>query len=522
MVLALLSIPFSVRVGAVAVSSPSEVGRIAAGDAHTCAIASNDVVWCWGDNTYGQLGSSAHASIPNGYALSPVQAAALPGGRVARRITSGNRHVCVLADDGTVWCWGENGFGQVGDSSLSNQPDPVQVTLGGAATLVAAGGNTTCAVLTNNSVYCWGRNNRGQLGKGSASTFAQATPTVVTSIPSQLIVSSLDVGALHTCATSTAGDTWCWGAFDNGRLGTNGSSDVFTPQRISTLSSGMSADVAAGFDHTCAVVGTAAWCFGRNNNGQLGVDPSVTTEGFSPSAIQLSANARSVHVGTGFSCVVLVTNAVECFGVNDNGQLGDTTMNSPRYTSAGVSGLSANIVDVAIGASHTCAVTNAGAVKCWGLNSLGQLGDSTQTRRLAAVTVASLTVSPTTTTTTTTSTSSSSTSSSSSTTSSSTSTTVPPNTTAPSNQQPSSVAARVLRVQRNRFITARAIAAHVSLTIPKTSQGSLRFTIVRGSRYCTFVGTRVKGIRKGTCSVLVTRIPKRGTRTLKTAKIVVS
>lgn len=515
MVLALLSIPFSVRVGAVAVSSSPAVGRIAAGDAHTCAIASNDVVWCWGDNTYGQLGSSAHASIPNGYALSPVQAAALPGGRVARRITSGRDHVCALADDGTVWCWGYNGYGELGVSGGA-QPDPVQVTLGGAATLVAAGGNSTCAVLANNSVYCWGRNNRGQLGKGSASALAQATPTVVTSIPSQFIVSSLDVGALHTCATSTSGDTWCWGAFDNGRLGTNGSSDVFTPQRISTLASGMSADVAAGFDHTCAVIGTAVWCFGRNNNGQLGVDPSVTTEGFPPSAVQLSANARSVHVGTGFSCVVLVTNAVECFGINDNGQLGDATMNSPRYTPAGVSGLSANIVDVAIGASHACAATDAGAVKCWGLNALGQLGDSTQTRRLAAVTIASLTVSPTTTTTTTTSTSSSSTSSSS------TSTTVAPATTTSSNQQPSSVAARVLRVKRNRFITARAIAAHVSLTIPKTSQGSMRFTIVRGSRYCTFVGTRVKGIRKGTCSVLVTRIPKRGTRTLKTAKIVVS
>ena len=520
MVLALLSIPFSVRVGAAAVSSPSEVGRIAAGDAHTCAIASNDVVWCWGDNTYSQLGSSAHASIPNGYALSPVQAAALPGGRVARRITSGRDHVCVLADDGTVWCWGDNSFGQLGVAG-GNQPDPVQVTLGGVATLIAAGGNTTCAALANNSVYCWGRNNRGQLGKGSASALAQATPTAVTSIPSQFIVSSLDVGALHACATSTVGDSWCWGAFDNGRLGTNGSSDVFTPQRISTLASGLSADVAAGFDHTCAVVGASVWCFGRNNNGQLGIDPAVTSEGFPPSAVQLSANARSVHVGTGFSCVVLVTNTVECFGLNDNGQLGDTTMNSPRYMSAGVSGLSANIVDVAIGASHACAVTDAGAVKCWGLNSLGQLGDSTQTRRLAAVTIASLTVSPTTTTTTTTSTSSSSTSSSSSTTSS-TSTTVAPTTTTPSNQQPSSVAARVLRVKRNRFITARAIAAHVSLTIPKTSQGSMRFTIVRGSRYCTFVGTRVKGIRKGTCSVLVTRIPKRGTRTLKTAKIVVS
>ena len=107
----------------------------------------------------------AQATIQKGYALLPVQAAALPGGRVARRVTSGNRHVCVWADDGTVWCWGSNGFGELGAAG-GTQPDPVQVTLAGTATLVAAGGNSTCAVLANNSVYCWGRNNRGQLGKG--------------------------------------------------------------------------------------------------------------------------------------------------------------------------------------------------------------------------------------------------------------------------------------------------------------------------------------------------------------------
>ncbi len=504
-------------------SSLPAVGRIAAGDAHTCAIASNDVVWCWGDNTYGQLGSSAHASIPDGYALSPVQAAALPGGRVARRITSGNDHVCVLAHDGTVWCWGDNSFGQLGVGG-GNQPNPVQVTLGDTATLVVAGGNSTCAVLVTNAVYCWGRNNRGQLGNGATSTLAQPTPSAVTSIPSQFTVAALDVGALHTCATSTSGDTWCWGAFNHGRLGTNGSSDVLTPQRLSALASGVSADVSAGSDHTCAVVGALAWCFGRNNYGQLGVDSSTTPEGFPPSAVSLSANARSVHAGTGFTCVVLVTNTVECFGLNNNGQLGDTTTTSPRHTAMAVSGLSANIVDVAVGTKHACAVTDAGAVKCWGETTVGQQGESPITRYTSAATVSLLTVSPTTTTTTSTSTSStsSSTSSTTSTSSTSTTTTVAPPTTTASNQQFTSLAARNLRVKRNRFITARAIAAHVSLTIPKTSQGSMRFTIVRGSRYCTFVGTKVKGIRKGTCSVLVTLIPKRGIRTLKTAKIVVS
>jgi hypothetical protein len=81
---------------------------------------------------------------------------------------------------------------------------------------------------------------------------------------------------------------------------------------------------------------------------------------------------------------------------------------------------------------------------------------------------------------------------------------------------------KYLKLNRNRYITARTLAQHVELTIPKTSKGSMRFTIVRGLKYCKFVGTKVKGIKKGTCSVLVTLIPKRGKRTLRTAKVVVS
>ena len=532
--LSLVGIVSVSRANGVALSSPLRAGRIAAGNAHTCAIATDGAVWCWGDNTYGQLGSSAHASLASSRSRVPVRAATLPGGRVAQRIASGNDHVCVVADDGPVWCWGRNGFGELGIAGGS-QPDPVQVVLGATATLVAAGGNTTCAVLSTNAVKCWGKNNRGQLGNGTTTALATSTPATVTSIPSQFSVDSLDVGALHTCATSTSGDTWCWGAYDDGRLGTTGASDVLTPQRISTLTAGASSYVATGADHSCVVVGSLAKCFGANTYGQLGSDPNSLAASANPVSVGFtsSADVRVLSGGADFTCAVLVTNAVECFGINNDGQLGDSTTTSPRHTPQSVSGLTANVVDVALGTSHACAVLDTGVVKCWGANIRGQVGDnSTATERTSAVVVGTLNIAPPTTTIASTTTVGVVTTTLApappvvdsivpGATQATTTTVVSPALSG-SGLTTNSGAARTLRVRRNRFITARTIASHVSLTIPKTSQGSMRFTIVSGLRNCTFVGTKVKALRAGTCKVLVTLIPKRGTRTLKTAKIVVS
>ncbi|KGA11424.1 hypothetical protein GM51_22655, partial [freshwater metagenome] len=142
---ALLS-PVSVPAQAtVTVSAVDPTGRIAVGEKHTCVIRNDNTIWCWGDNSFSQLGSSSHSGLMD--TATPVQAAALGGGRVPSRIAAGLNHTCVLATDGTVWCWGENGTGAVGDGSLTNQPDPVLVALGSTATKIAAGGNETCAVL---------------------------------------------------------------------------------------------------------------------------------------------------------------------------------------------------------------------------------------------------------------------------------------------------------------------------------------------------------------------------------------
>lgn len=138
--------------------------RIAVGASHTCVINNDNTVWCWGSNTLGQLGVAN--TVVALRSTVPVRSDSLPGGRVAVKIAAGTSHTCVLAQDNTVWCWGANGFGQSGSSTAKNF-QPVQITVSTTAQGIQAGGANSCAVLTDNSLECWGRNVEGQLGNNA-------------------------------------------------------------------------------------------------------------------------------------------------------------------------------------------------------------------------------------------------------------------------------------------------------------------------------------------------------------------
>ncbi|MFY8238286.1 MAG: RCC1 domain-containing protein, partial [Ilumatobacteraceae bacterium] len=161
----------------ITVSTTDFTNRIAAGDQHTCAISNDDTVWCWGDNTSKQLGSSAHSSLTK--SESPVQVAVLPNGRVPVMITAGSTHTCVLASDETAWCWGGNGRGQLGDGTFLNQTNPVQVILATPIVSIAAGGQTTCARNSVDYLWCWGRNTFGQIGNGASGASGVGSPQEV-------------------------------------------------------------------------------------------------------------------------------------------------------------------------------------------------------------------------------------------------------------------------------------------------------------------------------------------------------
>ena len=511
-----LQSPVSVRAN-VSISSIDPTGRIAAGDKHTCAIAVNDTIWCWGDNTYSQLGSAA---FPDGLSLAPIQTTALPGSRIARRIVAGANHTCVLATDGTVWCWGDNGWGALGVSG-GTQADPVQVTLGATATMIAAGGAETCAVLSDNSLKCWGRNNKGQLGNGTSGTTAVTTPVYTSLVPASFTVAQIEIGSSHSCAISTLGAAWCWGEFTNGRLGTTASSNAVTPVATASLG-GTASEVAAGGAHTCAMLtnGTLS-CFGSNNMGQLG-QALATASSSTPTLVTLAATATHVSAGGQFTCALMTSASVQCFGQNDGGQLGSGATSAARETPGTVSGLSGTVVDVVAGTNHACGVMSTGQVRCWGKNDLGQLGIGTQSDVATATAIATLNVVPTTTTVAPTTVAPATVAP----------TTVAPTTVAPTTVAPVMVALAMaapkaaplvfpLAMRRGLKVSAAKLAASVSMSIPKRSVGTMRISITKGKQYCAFVGSSLKGIRTGKCTIVVILLPKRGKTVIRTNTLTV-
>ena len=520
---------------AVAIDSPhadalGAVDRVAAGDAHTCAIADDGDVWCWGDNSFGQLGNS---SYPNGDSGVPVRTSGFGAGRTAVQIAAGANHTCVLTNDGTVWCWGSNGNVELG-AATGTQLDPVQVSLGAGITAsrLFAGGNTTCALTSDTFLTCWGRNNKGQIGNGTTQASSGVSPTAVTGVPSTFTVSDVEVGDQHVCAVVAGGAAVrCWGYDNKGQLGTV--SDGNTDKSTATLTDsvgGTARSVSAGTQFTCVTLtDNSASCFGNNANGQLGRGSLTPSTASAPGTTSVVGAINKVVTGANHACALMTAGTVQCWGSSSVGQVGNGTSGANVLAPSAVSGLTGTVLDLAVGANHACAVTATGAVQCWGSNNLGQLGVNDQVDRSAAVTVSSLTVASTTT-----SSSSSSSSTSSSSTSSSSTSVVPTtaavtaasvesttttSTTSLTTATPAvslSVAnsttsgSRALTVRRLRTLTAARIAGAAGLSIPRSSQGTMRISITSGATRCRFVGSAVRGTSVGTCRVRVMMIPRTG------------
>ena len=317
-----------------------------------------------------------------GALLMPAMAAASS----ATAVIAGQRHTCAVTSSGAIKCWGWNIYGALGDGTTTDSPVPVQViglTSGVAAT--AAGPYHTCSVTTGGAVLCWGGNQFGQLGDGTTLPAFRPTPAPVSGLASGVV--AVTAGYYHTCALTVGGAVLCWGANFNGRLGDGTTTDRLTPVSVSGLTSGVVA-VAAGAHHTCAVTdGGAVVCWGANFNGQVG--DATTTDRSTPVGVSgLASGVASVAAGLYHSCAVTTGGAMQCWGNNSSGQLGDgTTLPAFRSTPAPVTGLGSGVASAAGGEGHTCALLTTGAVLCWGRNANGQVGDATTTDRATPVPV---------------------------------------------------------------------------------------------------------------------------------------
>ena len=362
----------------VTVSGLTGVIAISAGTLHTCALTDLGAVWCWGDNGNGELGDGSTTG-----SLTPVAVSGLGSGVVA--VSAGLYHTCAITNSGALKCWGANYYGQLGDGTTIGRLTPVAVSgLESGVAAVSAGYDHTCALTESGAAKCWGANSVGQLGDGT--TTYRLAPVDVSGLDSG--VAAISTGKFHTCALTGQGGVKCWGNVIDSHSDDTATINYLTPVDVSGLESGVLA-ISAGHDHTCALTYTGAiQCWGFNDAAQLG-DGNVFYKNVPLKVGGLAGQMQAPAAGTYHTCALTGDGGVFCWGANWNGQLGDNTTSS-RWTPGPVSGLVGSVRSIAAGSNHTCALTDAGGVKCWGSNYDGKIGDGSTTDRLTPVDVSGL------------------------------------------------------------------------------------------------------------------------------------
>ena len=356
--------------------------QISAGLSHTCVVV-NGGAKCWGRNIVGQLGDGTTS-----LRTKPVDVAGLTSG--VSMVTTGDGHSCALTTAGGVKCWGRDTYGQLGNGSNTSSPTPVDVVgLTSGVASISAGASHTCAVTTAGGVKCWGRNFNGQLGNGSIAN--SSTPVDVAGLASG--VAMVSAGGTYTCAVTTAGGAKCWGDNHFGQLGNASNSDTLAPVDVFGMSSGVSA-ISAGNGQTCALkiatgaTSPGAKCWGSGGVGQLG--NNALADSNVPSGVAtLAAGVDGIEAGDSHTCAHKTNGGIRCWGYNATGQLGDGGTGNESKPVA-VAGLANGMTAVSAGGGHTCVITGEGAVKCWGDNFYGQLGDGTRNQALMPVDVVGL------------------------------------------------------------------------------------------------------------------------------------
>ncbi len=330
--------PIAVNQGAM----PSlTVKKMDTGDYHGCSISINDRAYCWGNNSNGQLGnnSTVQASIP--VAVNQGAMASLS----VKSISAGQHHTCAVGFDDKGYCWGANTYGQLGNNSTTRSLTPVAVLVGGMPSQIiksiSAGDYSTCAIASDDKIYCWGANTYGQLGNNSTTRSLTPVAVLAGAMPSQ-VVKFVTVGPSRVCAIGSDDKAYCWGSNNRGQLGDNTYTQKLTPTAVlqGDMPSQVVRSISTSSQHTCAIgYDGKAYCWGYNFNAELGNGnrdlakvPSAVSIGEMPSLVIKSISAGYYH-----TCAIGVDDRIYCWGINADGELGisDHTRSSsyvPRLT----------------------------------------------------------------------------------------------------------------------------------------------------------------------------------------------
>lgn len=368
----------------------------------TCAIASNNDLYCFGQNYFGQIGNNSTVN---------QRTPALISSNI-KRIINTSDNVYAINSSGKLYAWGSNYFGQIGDDRPIVQATKTQILTG--TKNIFQIGTSACASKLDGSVYCWGINDEAQLGRSNeaVSNVASSAPVLVDvysskggvvnvrsfsensatycaikenndlfcwgsdyygtrgdgTQPVMQGVTSVKGGVEHNCALKDE-RLYCWGRGYDGRVGVGGSSAAYTtPQLISTL--GLVSDYSLGSDMTCAIKkeDKTLWCWGNNGYGRLGIGD--TENKLSPVQVQGISNVSKVVAGETHVCAITEDNNLYCWGQNSSGELGIGTI-VDSYSPAFVK---SNIKSVVVGGVYTCAIDLSNWLYCWGVGSYGKLG----------------------------------------------------------------------------------------------------------------------------------------------------
>jgi len=315
---------------------------ISAGNLHTCAIALGDNnAYCWGLNNAGQLGSGTTDAIST--SPSAVSTSGVLSGKTVKAIASGALHTCALASDNNVYCWGSNDKGRLGNNSTSDSSVPVAVSTSGAlsgktiTSLSVNGGGHSCAIASDNNAYCWGINSSGELGNNNAPTESLVPVAVSTSgALSGKTVKSISAGYSHTCAIASDNNAYCWGYNLFGQVGNNATSNSPVPVAVSNsgvLSGKTISKITAGIYTTCAIASdNKPYCWGYGGYGGLG--NNSTSNSSTPVAVSTTGvlNGKSLTQisNAHHQCAIASDNNAYCWGNNTHGQVGDGTSGTHR------------------------------------------------------------------------------------------------------------------------------------------------------------------------------------------------
>ena len=368
---------FRVRVGVENKEDLMLAKHIIGGFGYVCAVALDGRVYCWGSNSNGKIGSgnTSSALVPSAVKISGALV-----GKVIKQIepSSAGNHSCVIASDDKAYCWGHNGFGQLGNNNTVNSLTPVAVDTAGVLASktikqIASGGISSCVIASDDKAYCWGSNNFGQLGNGNLKNSSTPTPVSTTGVLAGKTIKQITAGTEFTCAIASDDKAYCWGSNSSGQLGNNSTINSGVPVAVNTsgvLAGKTIKQISAGSSHTCAIASDdKAYCWGSNSSGQLGnnstINSGVPTHVYAPKE-NTTIPANTMKLRTQYAKKTAATCQAVAAGWQDV-----TNSSALAYSAAGPNNGTAiaaaandpNLPSTSVGYSHQSIVRPSSAVQ---------------------------------------------------------------------------------------------------------------------------------------------------------------